>query len=164
MSSLCSVRCRAASPGHRAPSAPAPQRAPSSVAPGPASAARGCHWQGGHQSHLCWQGGTGRPRPCPWLPQGWGDGARLPKEGPWRLGLTNEPEGRLSHGGLRALQVGLAVPHKLFGPAAVLGQLQGAQGCGQYSEGPSLPDQPLLPAPPWLRALPHAEGRKGTWA
>lgn len=109
-------------------------------------------------------GGHREAEALPVAAPGLGDGARLPKEGPWGLGLTNEPEGCLSHGGLRAPQVGLAVPHKLLGPAAVLGQLQGAQGCGQYSEGLSWPDQPLLPAPPWLRALPHAGGRKGRWA
>ena len=67
-----------------------------------------------------------------------GTGARLPKEGPRGLWLTDEPHGRLSQGGLSILQVRQALIQVFFSPAPVLHQLERAQGYGHVTEPPQL--------------------------
>lgn len=62
---------------------------------------------------------------------------------------------------LRAAQLGLAVPHEPFSPAAVLGQLQRAQGFGHFSEAPRWPEQPLLPAAAVPQSPPSHWGHAG---
>lgn len=64
------------------------------------------------------------------------DMARLAQKGPG-LGLTDEPDGRQAHGGLRVPQVGQALLHVVFSPAPPLHQLQGAPGMS-----PGLPQSP----------------------
>ena len=202
-SGLWSLRGRAASPRHRASSDfPLPSTLPAAQRPAlPARLhallpliraepredqyPRGVALSKAAAKPTCvGRGGRGRPRPCTGLLLAdsavAGTGARLPKEGPRGLWLTDEPHGRLSHGGLSILQVWQALMTVFFSPAPVLHHLERAQGDGHVTAppqvaGPGPPrSTPRTPSPPRpfpspsqepcgaeVQREPQAEGSQG---
>ena len=84
-----------------------------------------------------------------------GTGAGRPETGPREL--TDEPDGRLSHAGLRVLHVEQALEQILVCAVPLVRYLREHKGTGLVRSLRSRPDQSLLPAPRSLPVTPVSQ-------